>query len=141
MRCDPLASPSVMRTPCPCGPSGSPLGRARAAQRVAAGRAAGHTEKEPPIPYPFDQVQNVLLSVLRPVPERHRARLDRDAPLLLQLHVVQHLLVHVPLRDGPAALQNPVGERRLAVVDVGHDGEIADAPRAGHGRSGEFTAR
>ena len=52
--------------------------------------------------------------------------LDGDAPFLLQLHVVQQLGTHLPLRDGVGELQQPVGQGGFPVVDVGDDGEIAD---------------
>ena len=87
-----------------------------------------------------DEVQDVLVAVLRLVPKRHGARLDRDAALLLEVHVVEHLLVHLARRDGVAPLQDAVGQRRLPVVDVGDDREVADARRVGHWRTGDDTA-
>jgi hypothetical protein len=36
------------------------------------------------------------------------------------------LLDHVTLRQGPGGLDEPVGERRFAMVDMGDDREIAD---------------
>ena len=46
--------------------------------------------------------------------------------LALQIHVVQHLLLHVAVGDGAGDLQQPVGQGALAVVDMGDDAEIAD---------------
>ena len=52
--------------------------------------------------------------------------LDGDAPLPLQVHVVQQLALHLPGGDGVALLQQPVRQRGLAVVDMGNDAEISD---------------
>ena len=46
-------------------------------------------------------------------------------------HVVEHLRAHLALAQPPAPLDQAVGERRLAVVDVRDDGEIADAGGVG----------
>ena len=68
-----------------------------------------------------DQVQLV------PAPEHaHRLRLDRDSALALELHRVEQLLLHVPVRDCVRHLEDAIGERRLAMVDVRDDREVAD---------------
>ena len=46
--------------------------------------------------------------------------------LALQIHGVEHLLPHLPLVERAGELDQPVGERGLAVVDVGDDAEVAD---------------
>ena len=58
--------------------------------------------------------------------------LDRDAPLTLEIHRVEVLLAHVARLNSAGDLEDAVGERRLAVVDVGDDREVAD-PGAVHG--------
>ena len=73
-----------------------------------------------------DQVQVVLAAVARPVAQRRGLRLDRDAALALELHRVEHLRVHLARRKPAGALDQPVGERALAVVDMGDDGEVAN---------------
>ena len=72
------------------------------------------------------QIEDIGLSVLGLVVETHRLRLDGDAALALDVHRVEHLLDHVALGDRAGLLDQPVGERRFAVIDVGDDGEIAD---------------
>ena len=78
----------------------------------------------------------------RCVVHRHGAGLDRDAPLALQVHVVEQLLVHLALADGAGVFQQPVGQRALAVVDVGDDAEVADVRKSigheGRSRDAEF---
>ena len=68
-----------------------------------------------------DQVQLVALP--------HHAdglRLDRDPALALEVHRVEQLLAHLAAGDGVGDLEDAVGERRLAVVDVRDDREVAD---------------
>jgi curli biogenesis system outer membrane secretion channel CsgG len=55
---------------------------------------------------------------------------------LLDIHVVEHLLGHLAFGEAAAALDQPVGQRRFAVVDMGDDGEIAPAMAADKGSSG-----
>jgi len=65
--------------------------------------------------------------------DAHGLGLDRDAPLPFQVHAVQELLSHLPVADGPGELQEPIGEGRLAVIDVRDDREVADELlRMGH---------
>ncbi len=56
--------------------------------------------------------------------------LDRDAALALEVHRVEHLLAHLPIGEGLRELEDAVGKRRLAVVDVRDDREVADAIEA-----------
>ena len=54
-----------------------------------------------------------------------RMALDGDATLTFQVHVIKHLGLHVLASDGVGELEQAVGERALAVVDVCHDAEVA----------------
>ena len=64
-------------------------------------------------------------------------REDRDALLALQVHRVHHALGDVLVRAERAGLpQHGVDERRLAVVDVRHDGDVSDVVALGHRRQG-----
>ena len=81
-----------------------------------------------------DEVELVGVPVLGLIVEPHRPGLDGDAPLLLQVHVVQELGLHLPLGDRPTQLNEPVRQRRLAVVDVGNDGKISDFGLVRHDR-------
>jgi hypothetical protein len=53
-------------------------------------------------------------------------RLDRDAPLALEIHRVEHLRFHLAGLQGAGELEEAIGERGLAVIDVSNDGEIPD---------------
>ena len=99
-----------------------PLRRVDDEQRAFARlQRARHLVGEVHVPGRIDQVQLV------PLPEHaHRLRLDRDPALALELHRVEQLLLHVPVRDGVRHLEDAIGERRLAMVDVRDDREVAD---------------
>ena len=73
-----------------------------------------------------DQVEAVDAAVARRVLQRRGLRLDRDAALALDVHRVEHLRFHFPVAEAAAALDQAIGQRRFAVVDVGDDRKIAD---------------
>src|SRR4029079_10149918 len=83
-----------------------------------------------------DQVEDVVLAVARPIVEPDRLRLDGDAALALDIHRIEHLLDHLALLQAAGELDQPVGQRGLAMVDIGDDREIADVGYGGgrHGR-------
>ena len=53
-------------------------------------------------------------------------RLDGDAALALEVHAVEHLRRHLARLQRAGDLEKTVGQRGLAVIDVGDDGKIAD---------------
>ena len=101
---------------------------------LAGGERAADLVVEVDVPRRVDQIQRIALAVLRLVLQPYGAGLDRDAALLFQLHVVEDLVLHDTLLHRAAFFDQPVGERGLAVVDVGDDGEIADVPLVNHAR-------
>ncbi len=72
-----------------------------------------------------DQIQYIGLSVPGFVLHLDGVALDGDALFALEVHVVQHLRLHFALRQRVGLLEQPVGQRTLAVVDVGDDAEVA----------------
>ena len=78
-----------------------------------------------------DEVEDVVLAILGAVIQAHGLGLDGDAALALDVHRIEHLLLHVAQLEPAGLLDQAVGKRRLAVVDMGDDGEIADV---GEGR-------
>jgi hypothetical protein len=79
------------------------------------------------VPRRVDEVQLVGVPVARLVQHADRLRLDRDAALALELHRVQDLRAHGARIHRAGHLEDAVGQRRLAVVDVRDDREVADA--------------
>ena len=96
-------------------------------QRTLAGRQRPvHLVGEIDMAGRVDQVQVVGFAVLGLVAQVHGLRLDGDAALALDVHGIEHLLLHFPLAEPAGRLDQPVGQRRLAMVDMGDDGEVAD---------------
>ena len=60
-----------------------------------------------------DQVEGVGLTISGCVVHARRLQLDRDAALTLQVHVVQELLLHVPVGHRACVLQQPIGQIAL----------------------------
>ena len=73
-----------------------------------------------------DQVELVSLAVLRGVGHADGVGLDGDAAFALQVHGVEHLGLHFARGERSGQLQQAVGQRGFAVVDVRDDREIAD---------------
>ena len=90
----------------------------------AGGERPGHLVGEVDVARRVDQVEGVLLAVRRGVVQADRVRLDGDAALALEVHRVEDLRLHLAGLQGAGDLEKPVGQRRLAVVDVGDDREI-----------------
>jgi len=93
------------------------------------------------VPGGVDHVEDVRVALVvgRGPRQPHRLGLDRDAALALDVHAVEVLSAHLPLLDHSGQLEHPVGERGLAVVDVGDDAEIADQRRVGTARLGHMA--
>ena len=72
------------------------------------------------------EIQDVLLPIFGLVHRPNSLRLDGDAPLPLQLHIVQHLSLHLPTGQQTGMLDDAVRQRGLSMVDVGDDAEVAD---------------
>ena len=73
-----------------------------------------------------DQIEAVLLTVPGTIAEPYRPCLDGNAPFTLDVHIVQQLLLHIPLRNRIGFFQDPVRQGGLAVVNVGDDTKIAN---------------
>ena len=93
---------------------------------LAGGEAARDLVGEVDVAGRVDQVQVVGLAVGGGVLDPHRLRLDRDPPLALEVHRVEHLGLHFLRIDGAGDLEDAVGQGGLAVVDVGDYRKVAD---------------
>ena len=90
------------------------------------GQAPRHFVGEVHVTGGIHQVQLIDFPVLGRIRHGHRMGLDRDAALLLQIHRVEVLRGHIAHRHRVGVLQKPVGQRRLAVVNVGNNAKITD---------------
>ena len=100
---------------------------------LAGRQRARHLVGEVDVAGRVHQVELIGLAVLGLVVEAHGLRLDGDAALALDVHGIQDLVFHLPVGDVAAQLDEPVGERRLAMVDMGDDREVADEVGCCHG--------
>ena len=101
---------------------------------LASLKRARHLVGEVDVARRVDQVQLV------PLPgDADRLGLDRDSALALELHRVEHLGTHLAARHRVRELEDAIGQRRLAVVDVRDDREVADSFQV-HGRSAAAEA-
>ena len=113
------------------------LGGVDQQHRTLAGlQRARHLVGEVDVARGVDQMQDVVGAVDLPR-QPHVLRLDRDAALALDVHPVEVLRPHIPVRDDTGELQHPIGQRGLAVVDVGDDAEVPNLRRRGEGLVGE----
>ena len=72
-----------------------------------------------------DEVQFVLLPLVI-VQHLDGVALDGDALLALEIHIVEHLILHLACGESAGEFQKAVGKRALAVIYVCNDAEIAD---------------
>ena len=104
-------------------------------QRPFAGRErARDLVAEIHVPGGVDEVELVTLAVAGLVVQPDGVGLDGDAALALEVHGVEHLVLALAQAQSAGELEQAVGQRGLAVVNVGDDGEVADARGLGHGR-------
>ena len=76
---------------------------------------------------------STMLIFVRAVADGRVLGEDRDALLALEVAGVEHALGHVLVRaEGAGLPEQRVDERRLAVVDVRDDGDVADIRADGH---------
>jgi hypothetical protein len=93
---------------------------------LAGGQRPGDLVPKVHVARRVDQVQHVGQPVVGLVAEPNRMGLDRDAPLALQIHRVEHLGFHLACLERASDLEEAIRQSRLAVVDVRDDREVAD---------------
>ena len=114
-----------------------PLARVDHQKRpLAGGERARHLVGEVDVAGRVHEVEDVGFAVPGAVFEPDGVGLDGDAAFALDVHRIEHLLDHIALRHRPRQLDEPVGERRLSMVDMRDDREVADVfdRVGGHGR-------
>ena len=79
----------------------------------------------------IDQVK-LIPFVFKRVINGNRMHTDSNSPLALQIHTIEQLGTEIALSDRPGFQQELIGQRALAVVDMGDDGKIPDQPGVGH---------
>ena len=74
----------------------------------------------------INEVKSVHLAISGPILQRRRLGLDGDAPLALEIHGVEHLLLHLTIGESSTDLDDPVGQGALSMVDMGNDGKVSN---------------
>ena len=73
-----------------------------------------------------DQIEVVNLAVERFVLERSGLRLDGYPTLFFDIHRIKNLRTHLSVLQATATLDETVGERGLAMINVRNDRKISD---------------
>lgn len=73
----------------------------------------------------INKVKNVLL-IMKTVTNLDGMALNGNAFFPFQVHIVQHLRLHIPVANGMGKLQQPVGQGTLSMVNMGDDAKITD---------------
>ena len=107
----------------------------------AGGQAAADLIGEVDMAGRVHQIEDIGLAVLGLVVQAHGLGLDGDAALALDIHGIEHLVLHLAVGQPARDLDQPVGQGRFAMVDMGDDGEIADMGEVGHGGGGIAARR
>ena len=98
----------------------------------ACGQAAADLVSEVDMTRGVDEVELVRLAIIGGIVDANGLAFDGDAAFALDVHAVKQLGLHIAMRHGAGHLQNAVGERGLAMVDMGDDAEISDMGWVGH---------
>jgi len=71
-----------------------------------------------------DKVEHIALSIGVGIEHTNGSGFDRYAAFTLYIHHIQHLRLHIAHRHRIRQLHHPVGQRRLAVVNMGDDAKV-----------------
>ena len=82
------------------------------------------------MPRRIDEVEVVDLPIASLIDECSGLRLDRDSTLALDVHRVENLRFHLAVGEPTATLNQTIGERALAMIDVRNDRKISDVIHA-----------
>ena len=93
---------------------------------------AGDLVSEVDVAGRVDEVEDIRLPILGGVFQPHGVGFDGDAAFAFNVHRIQKLRLHIPVRDGIGVLDQAVGERGFPVVDMGHDGEVTNTRKISH---------
>jgi hypothetical protein len=80
----------------------------------------------------INQVKFVLPAVGGGIGDGNRLAFDGDPPLPLYMHIVQDLILKIPVFHQAALLDKPVRQGGFSVINMGYDTKIADKLRFYH---------
>ena len=76
------------------------------------------------MPRGVDEIEQIVLAVRSMVRERDRITLDRDPPLAFDIHRVEDLIAKLALRHATTGLDQSIGQRRFAVINMGDNAKV-----------------
>ena len=76
------------------------------------------------MPGGIDKIERIRFAVVGFITQRRRLGLDGDSALTFELHAIENLSLFLPVSDGPCFLENAIGKRRLAMIDMGNNAKI-----------------
>ena len=92
----------------------------------ASGERARDLVAEVDVAWRVDEIELVSLPVLRRIFQARVLRLDGDASLALQIHLVEELGPRLAVADRPGDPEDAIGQGAFPVVDVRDDREVPD---------------
>ena len=97
-----------------------PLGRINHQQTpFTGGKRAGNLIGKVNMAGGIDQIENIGSAIISRVVETHSLRLDGNAPFTLKIHLVEELILLVPVRKSAGILQKPVCKSGFTVIYMG----------------------
>ena len=78
------------------------------------------------MPRCIDQIENVFFSVFCFVNGTDSLGFDRDPAFSLQIHIIEHLRLHLTACQQSRLLNDPVCQRRFSVIDMCNNAKISD---------------
>ena len=100
----------------------------------------GHFVAEVHVTGSVNQIEHIFLSIFGFVSHLNGVAFDGNSPLAFEVHIVERLVLHLPLCNGSSGLEQAVGQGAFPVVDVGNDAEVSNVfhrSRLGHKISAE----
>ena len=74
----------------------------------------------------INQVENIFFSVLRLINNTYGLRLDGNSPFSFQVHIIKHLILHLPVGQQSGHFNNTVSQGRLSVINMSNNTKITD---------------
>ena len=78
------------------------------------------------MPWRVDKIECVGFSIAGSIRQCYRLAFNGNATFPLDIHIIQHLILHFALVDNMSLFNEAIGKRRFAMVDMGNDAEIPD---------------
>ena len=78
------------------------------------------------MPRGVDKVELIGFTILGVIVQRHALGFDGYAPLPLDIHGIEYLLIHFTGTQTATDLNKPIGKGRFTMVNMGNNGKITN---------------